>query len=145
MSPSAPTSVATTRPHCSRKTSSRTPELLLEHRTDLDRRCDVELLQLGGDGERAVEARSLDQDQAGEELLAVNERAVGQEHLSRLEPEGRRRLGRLQTDPAAHIGPLQDRGDSGVHLAWSAFPGRLGLGVVQQYVLHLRSLLKLPV
>jgi len=66
----------------------------------------AELLQLRGEGECAVEVLSLDQDQAGEKLLAVNERAVGQEHLSRLEPEGRRRLGRLQTEPAAHIGVL---------------------------------------
>ena len=41
------------------------PELLLEHGTDLDRRCDVELLQLGGDREGAVEVLGLDQDQAG--------------------------------------------------------------------------------
>lgn len=37
-------------------------ELLLEHRTDLDRRCDVDLLQLGGQGQRSVEVLGLDQD-----------------------------------------------------------------------------------
>ncbi len=45
MSPSQPTSEARTRPQFSRKTCSSTPELLLEDRTDLDRRGDVELLQ----------------------------------------------------------------------------------------------------
>src|ERR1700761_3818444 len=79
MSPRTPTSVATTRPHWSRKTSSSTPELLVEHGPHLDRLGDVELLQLGRDREGTVEIRRLDEDQAAEELLAVHERAVGQE------------------------------------------------------------------
>ena len=44
-------------------------ELLLEHRTDLDRRCDVDLLQLGGQGQRSVEV--LGRDQVGGSAFAL--------------------------------------------------------------------------
>src|SRR3984957_12221746 len=102
MSPRTPTRVASTRPHWSRKTSSSTPELLLEHRTDLDRNCEIELLQLGGDGKGAVEVVRVDEDQAAEELLAVNERPVGEQRLSCLETDGGGRVSRLETHPARH-------------------------------------------
>src|SRR5438270_13591695 len=64
MSPRKPISDASTRPHSSRKTCSSTDEGLLEDRPHLDRAATLQLLELVGHGERAVEVLRLDDDEA---------------------------------------------------------------------------------
>src|ERR1700730_2726545 len=79
MSPRIPTSVASTRPHWSRKTASSATEASVEDGPHLDRGAGSGLLeQFPGDGQGPVEVVGLDQEQAGEVLLAVDEWSVGQ-------------------------------------------------------------------
>src|ERR1035438_567179 len=83
MSPRRPASVASTRPRWPRKTASSTTEASVEEGPHLDRCAGPGLLeQFPGDGECPVEVAGLDQEQAGEVLLAVDERPVGQQHPS---------------------------------------------------------------
>src|ERR1700730_12063921 len=111
MSPRNPVSVARTRPHWSRKMASSATDFLAADGPHLDRH-DAGWPQLGllrGDGERPVEVAGLDEDQAAEELLAVDERAVGQQRPVFLVTYRRRRAGCLQVDPAGHVRAGQDR------------------------------------
>ena len=62
-----------------------------------------QLGQLRGDGERPAEVAGLDEDQAAEELLAVNERAIGQQRPVFLVTHCRRRAECVQADPAGHV------------------------------------------
>src|SRR5262249_46664952 len=82
MSPSDPTSVARTRPHSSRKTSSSPLLSILEDRASLDRAAVTQVLQLGGDCEGLVQVRCLNNDEAAEIFLAVDEWSVGQQCLA---------------------------------------------------------------
>src|SRR5215472_3179653 len=83
MSPRIPIRVASTRPHWSRKTASSATEVSVEDGPYLDRGAWPRLVEhFLGDGECSVEIVGLDQDQAGEILLAVDERSVGQQHPS---------------------------------------------------------------
>src|SRR6185437_807329 len=75
MSPRIPVRVASTRPHWSRKTASSATEAPVEDGPHLDRGAGPGLLEhLLGDGQGPVEVVGLDQDQAAEILLAVDER-----------------------------------------------------------------------
>ena len=65
-----------------------------------------------GDGERAVEVVGLDQDHAGEVLLALDERPVGQQRPSVAVAQGRRRLVGVQAGPAGDVRPVEDRAAS---------------------------------
>src|SRR5690242_4047462 len=114
MSPRKPTSEATTRPHSSRKTCSSIDQRLLEDRTDLDPAHALDLLQLVGDGEGAVEVVRLDEDEAAEEILAVHKRPVGQQSPALLVAHRRRRIDVAQTQPAGHVRSRQHLGDPGV-------------------------------
>jgi hypothetical protein len=73
-------------------------------------------LQFGGDGDCLVEVVGLDQDEAAEELLAVDERAVGQQRRSRssvtvvADSAGCRRT-------QLHVPPIQDGGYARVQVA----------------------------
>jgi hypothetical protein len=72
-----------------------------------------QLGQLRGDGERPVEVVGLDEDQAAEELLAVDARAIGQQRPVFLVTYRRRRAGCVQADPAGHVPAGQDNRDAG--------------------------------
>ena len=77
-SPRIPTSVASTRPQCSRKTTSSATEQPFANGSYLDRADGLGLLQFLRDGERCVEVVGLDHDDPAQKLLALDERSVGQ-------------------------------------------------------------------
>src|SRR5215471_2256054 len=108
MSPRMPTSVASTRPHWSRKTASSATEASVEDGPHLDRGAGPGLLeQFGGDDQCPVEVADLDQDQPGEVLLAVDERSVGQQHPSFVVAQRRGRLAGVQACPANDVQPVE--------------------------------------
>src|ERR1017187_5712845 len=125
-----------TRPHWSRKTASSTTEASVEDGPHLDRDTGPGLLeQFPGDGECPVEVAGLDQEQAGEVLLAVDERPVGQQHPSVVVAQSRRRLLSVQAGPAGDVRPVEQGGKATRNRA--CCPVRvLGRGVGQQRVLH---------
>src|SRR5450755_3894589 len=114
MSPRMPTSVASTRPHWSRKTASSTTEASVEDGPHLDRDTGPGLL---------------------EQFLGDGERPVGQQHPSVVVAQSRRRLVSVQAGPAGDVRPVEQGGKATRNRA--CCPVRvLGRGVGQQRVLH---------
>src|SRR6185437_11751673 len=111
ISPRMPIRVASTRPHWSRRTASSATEASVEDGPHLDRDTGPGLEeQFPGDGEYPIEVAGLDHEQAGEVLLAVDERSVGQQHPSVVVAQRRRRLLSVQAGPAGDVRPVEQGG-----------------------------------
>src|SRR6185437_13321732 len=130
-----PTSVASTRPQCSRKTPSTATRDLVPDRPHLDCARGSQRLKLGRHRERHVEVVDLDEDQAAQELLGVDEGSVGQQGLALLLTHRRGSLRGVQARPARNVRAGEDGSDPRLDHPSLLRSGLLG-AVDQQGVLH---------
>src|SRR5215217_1632511 len=116
----------------------RPARLSLHDRAHLNRAAHPGRRNTRGKGRRRIEIVRLEQVDAPDELLGVDERSVAQERLAVLDADGRRRLRALQLHAVENTGCLEDRlvlADDRLELVFRNVT-ELRRAVDQQRVLH---------
>src|SRR5918992_2412152 len=122
--------------HCGRP--RRAARLSLHDRTHLDGAAHAGRRNARGKSRRLVEVVRLEQEEAADVLLGVDERAVAQERLAVLNPYGRRRLRALKLHAIENTGLIGKRlvlADDRLELVFRNVTG-FRRAVDQQRVLH---------